>query len=135
MGFEWFVDVSAVFSQPIAVPKDVSYFYFLKKLATFELPPEPARKRVRAAGLIATTGAGYDVNEVEGKIGRDYTAQERRFHYNPKLDDGSAGERELELENNYTELISEAFVEVADKLFGQGHGLDSRQRSPPESTA
>ena len=27
MGFEWFVDVSAVFSQPIAVPKDVSYFY------------------------------------------------------------------------------------------------------------
>ena len=67
MGFEWFVDVSAVFSQPIAVPKDVSYFYFLKKLATFELPPEPARKRVRAAGLIATTGAGYDVNEVEGR--------------------------------------------------------------------
>ena len=67
MGFEWFVDVSAVFSQPIAVPKDVSYFYFLKKLATFELPPEPARKRVRAAGLIATTGAGYDVNEVDGE--------------------------------------------------------------------
>ena len=58
MGFEWFVDVSAVFSQPIAVPKDVSYFYFLKKLATFELPPEPARKRARAAGLITEGGAG-----------------------------------------------------------------------------
>ena len=42
MGFEWNVNVSAVFSQPIAVPENVSYFYFLKKLATFELPPEPA---------------------------------------------------------------------------------------------
>ena len=129
MGFEWEVNVSAAFSQPIAVPKDVSYFYFLKKLATFELPPEPAAKRARAAGLITTTGAGYDENEVEGKIGRDYTAQERRFHYNPKLEDGpecSADEREFELGYNNTELISEAFVEVADKLFGQGHGLELR---------
>ena len=47
MGFDWFVNVSAVFSQPIAVPEDVSYFYFLKRLATFELPPEPAGKRAR----------------------------------------------------------------------------------------
>ena len=123
MGFEWEVNVSAVFSQPIAVPEDVSYFYFLKRLATFELPPEPAGKRARAAGLITTTGAGYDENEVEGKIGRDYTAQERRFHYNPRLD--SAEDREEELEN-YTDLFSEAFVEVADKLFGQGHGLELR---------
>ena len=129
MGFEWEVNVSAVFSQPIAVPENVSYFYFLKRLATFELPPEPAAKRARAAGLITTTGAGYDENEVEGKIGRDYTAQERRFHYNPKLEDGpecSADEREFELGYNNTELISEAFVEVADKLFGQGHGLELR---------
>ena len=123
MGFEWEVNVSAVFSQPIAVPENVSYFYFLKRLATFELPPEPARKRARAAGLITTTGAGYDENEVEGNIGRDYTAQERRFHYNPRLD--SAEDREEELEN-YTDLFSEAFVEVADKLFGQGHGLELR---------
>ena len=129
MGFEWNVNVSAVFSPPIAVPENVSYFYFLKRLATFELPPEPAAKRARAAGLITTTGAGYDENEVEGKIGRDYTAQERRFHYNPKLEDGPecrAVEREFELGYNYTELFSEAFVEVADKLFGQGHGLELR---------
>ena len=126
MGFDWFVNVSAVFSQPIAVPEDVSYLYFLKRLATFELPPEPAGKRARAAGLITVGDAGYDEFEVNRKIGRDYTAQERRFHYNPKLDDGSAEEREIELENNYTELISEAFVEVADKLFGQGHGLELR---------
>ena len=129
MGFEWNVNVSAVFSQPIAVPENVSYFYFLKRLATFELPPEPAGKRARAAGLITTTGPGYDENEVEGKIGRDYTAQERRFHYNPKLEEGpddSAEEREIELWLNNTDLISEAFVEVADKLFGQGHGLELR---------
>ena len=121
MGFDWFVNVSAVFSQPIAVPEDVSYFYFLKRLATFELPPEPAGKRARAAGLITVGDAGYDEFEVNRKIGRDYTAQERRFHYNPRLD--SAEDREEELEN-YTDLFSEAFVEVADKLFGQGHGLE-----------
>ena len=78
---------------------------------------------MRAAGLITVGGAGYDEFEVNRKIGRDYTAQERRFHYNPRLD--SAEDREEELEN-YTDLFSEAFVEVADKLFGQGHGLELR---------
>ena len=126
MGFDWCVNVTVCFSQPIALPENVSYWYLLKKLANYE-PGESDRKRPRSCstGLVTCGGDGYDEAEVEGGTGRSCTEVETRFQYNPKLK-GAAEEREFDLECNWPELLSEAFAEAAYKICGPGHGVELR---------
>lgn len=51
--------------------------------------------------------------------------RQSRFHYNPKLQ-GSAEDREFDLEYNHRALLSEAFAATARKIYGEGHGLALR---------
>ena len=125
MGFDWSVSVSVAFSQPIALPPNVSYWYLLKKLANYEGARDHKRPRSRSSGLVTRGGDGYDEEEVEGGIGRSCTEVETRFHCNPKLG-GAAEEKEFNLECNWPELLSEAFAEAADKICGPGHGVELR---------
>ena len=129
MGFDWCVNVTVVFSQPIALPENVSYWYLLKNLANYE-PGESARKRPRSrsTGLVTRGGDGYDEEEVEGGIGRSCTEVETRFQYNPKLR-GAAWDREADLKYNWPELLSEAFAEAAEKTCGPGHGGQAPPRT------
>jgi len=126
MGFDWSIDVSVAFSQPIALPPNVSYWYLLKKFANYE-PCESGSKRARgrAAELVARDSDKHDDEEVEGGIGRSCTEVETRFHYNPKLG-GAAEDKEFNLECNWPELLSEAFAEAAEKICGPGHGVELR---------
>ena len=124
MGFDWSVNVSVAFSQPIALPPNVSYWYLLKKLANYEGARDHKRPRSRSSGLVTRGGDMYDEEEVEGGIGRSCTEAETRFHYNPKLG-GAAEEREFDLKYNWPELLSEAFAEAAEKISG-GHGVQLR---------
>ncbi len=75
--------------------------------------------------MITRGGDGYDEEEVEGVIRRSCTEVEARFQYNPKLE-GTAEDREFNLEYNWPHLLSEAFAEAADKICGPGHGVDLR---------
>ncbi len=75
--------------------------------------------------MITRDSPDNNEDEVEGDIGRSFTPTESRFHYNPKLE-GSADEREFDIECNYRELLSQAFAAAADKMCGEGHGLELR---------
>ena len=57
MGFDWTVSVSVAFSQPIALPPNVSYWYLLKKLANYEGARDHKRPRSPSSGLV-TRGRG-----------------------------------------------------------------------------
>ncbi len=124
--FDGRIRITVAFSQPIALPENMSYWYLLKKLANYR-PGENDNKRPRSrwSGLVARGGDGYDKGEVEGGIGRSCTEVETRFHYNPKLG-GAAEDKEFNLECNWPELLSEAFAEAADKICGPGHGVELR---------
>ena len=124
--FDGRIRITVAFSQPIALPENMSYWYLLKKLANYR-PGENDNERPRSrwSGLVARGGDGYDKGEVEGDIGRSCTEVETRFQYNPNLG-GAAGEKEFHLENNWPELLSEAFAEAAEKICDPGHGVELR---------